>query len=400
MRCVDCARPHVVSKFGRTVEYRHAAHLERAFGYQQLRRMVASGELLACAEDKTRVATFQYLGNGHVRSIVSGTPMGPEFERENARLLVFDRASLCVVGKLRDGRSGVFRIHDTLQISRASDLIGVQNGSLAPIIYLYALNKRGEKVVEVTLLGHGSTFEVDANARVCELPEGNALVVEPICGTMCRYIVGSHGFKELRPVVLPSDATILGIGRYRGSDVIAIRGKYKSWIEVNGQNPIHLEGELEQLWCSPSGSNIAWLEGSIRSGKTHRRLYYNHEIVYEGDFEMSHHDLAWSNDAHHMAACVTHRSIAYGHRSIIVHKGGYTSVPDGRRVNELCVDDNAVPVWIDDDGAKCYIARPGKRSRFHDGVATLAWNLSVGFDGVVCYNAVYGDVVMSIEQRG
>lgn len=393
-----CTHTYANADCGATVEYRHLAHLDAAYAHPYLRAMAATGRFVTSA-DARRAAVWDRGRDGLLRPRVQGTRWSFAMQPEQARLLAVSSVGLCVSGQAVDGRSGVFRVFgdEAVQITDRHDLIGIQPGARGPYIYL----RRGKEHCEVILPDLSTPVAIAPSAVASPMLSGDLFIAERIGDVLYRYVVGAGGFKDWHPLLIPGGQEIVGMGRAKDAYVVGHRGSRGSFIEFLGRTasgirrePIQLTGVLEQLWCSPNGLGLAWLECVTRADDSTRRLVVNDRVFHEGNFHMGRFALWWSPNEQHAVAAIATAPSGPARRVIILDPRAKT-LPHGDEVTEVLVSNTGYAVcWIGHSGHGCSLTVPGERPSPY----ALAWNL-VSRERGFAFNAVLADVLLCLERR-
>ncbi len=391
-RAVQVAQPAFVG------EYRHVGHFERSgLSHTELRLMLLSGQLLA-SRDGARVARWTLNPDGTVQVVVGRWVHPAKFRPAQARLLAFDPV-IFVSGTSVDGRRGLFRLMSDGGVEHVADVppIAMMGGE-------FAIVHDNTDAAEVRRMYGGDVpdgFPVDARSLLTPLADGQMLVLEPMAGAWYRYLISEAApFGEFYPVPFPY-ATFVGLARWREMTVVGVRSHVGSSLELLGPASTHfparrirVEGELEQLWQSPTERGIAWLTRLSIEGRTHRRLFVNNQLLFQGEFTMNPDDLVWSPDGRTAGAHIRRGFGAVGPSTLVTFHN-QVGIRPGRWVDEFIVDNRGeTTAWIETDGRYCY---PLIHGAPHDAVE-IAWNLGVS-GHEIHYNCVMSDVIQRVADR-
>lgn len=393
-----CARTYANASRDATVEYRHLAHLDAAYAYPHLRAMATTGQFVT-SPDARQVAVWDHGTDGLLRPRVEGKRSSFALQPERARLLAVSNLGLTLSGQSVGGRSGVFRLFgdEAVQVTDLDDLIGIQPGTRGPYIYL----RREQERCEVILPGLMEPIAIASSAMTSPLLSGGLFIAERIGSDLYRYTVGTGGFKDWHPLLIPTGQELVGIGRAKGTYVVGHRGSRGSFIEFLGRTPagfsrepVRLQGVLEHLWCSANGEGLAWLERIPLAGADVRRLVVNDHVFHEGRFHMSRFDLWWSPSGRRAVASIATAPAGSGRRALILDPHDKPLLP-GHEVTEVLVSDAGhVRCWIGHDEHTCYLGVPGERP------SPYAWACHlVPREAGFAFNAVLADVILCLERR-
>ena len=159
---------------------------------------------------------------------------------------------------------------------------------------------------------------------------------------------------------------------------------------------IAIDGQLEEVWSSPThGALLTLVRPRDATGDVRRLFFNNDTLVYEGSFTITRSDVFWSSSGTSFAARLQIGSQGKVRQRLV------TPVEDREfldhvDVREVMVNDGGyVEAVIAQDGAW---DKPIVRGRRLTAVP-LAWNLYEDPDGGIAWNTIHDDLVLKWIDR-
>lgn len=301
------------------------------------------------------------------------------------RLLVWGlHRSFCIPGVYECSQFGVRLVHP---LSRITSFHRAQNS--------FVLIGGAKKASEEHMFTEYGVLPLDHLIAFNTLYDNSVLILEEVNKTAFRYSLGKSGFEDWFPIPQIRGEKPFAIARIGRQCVLGTHSKSGSHIRLLGGNtfPFPLqedwEGKIEYLWQSPDERSLVWLVRPNRK-KTHRQLYLNGTLLYEGSFLMGQRDLVWSPQSESFGARILSFDDDGQNRQIIITPIIHLKMPTGSLVREFLVDDvGHISAHILDSGYFCY---PYIHDRPHTAVG-LAWNLHWMNTGGIGYNSVLSSYV-------
>lgn len=302
------------------------------------------------------------------------------------RLLIWGlHRSFCVPGVFECNQFGVRLVHP---LSRITRLHRTQKG------FVLIGGSSDDSPEDQMCTEHGA-LSLDHLIASNTLYDGSILILEEVNKTAFRYRLGKSGFEDWFPIPHTHGEKPFAIARIGRQYVLGTHSKSGSHLRLLGGNtfPFSLEedwdGKIEHLWQSPDERSLVWL---VRPNgkKTHRQLYQNGKLLFEGLFLMNQRDLVWSPANTSFGARVLSFENDGQNQPMLITPKVRLKMPTGSIVKEFLVDDvGHISAHILDNGYFCY---PYIHDRPHTAVG-LAWNLHWMEKGGIGYNSILSSFV-------
>lgn len=339
----------------------------------------------------------------NARRVVRGLLPVSGDARERPRLLGFHNEDVLVSASMSDGTSGVFLCGENRlrQVSKSEYVLEVRYTASGQLVLARSsTDKHKERRLIIPSLQ--TDIVVHDNSIVTGISSGRVLILDWIDGQLFRYLVGPQGFEDVSPVPVSPDDRVVGIVRWNGLCVLGVCTPTHSEIRFLGTGSwdlpiktIEIEGELENLWQSPTQQTFAYLHRYIDGdGREIRRLMQGGTVVCSGLFTMGDNDLVWSPNGRTIGARMWYEGKDGKVFCMLASSAGsIKSTGSEYVIDDFCVNDNGFFTgWIIRDGR---FHTPIILGRKHHTVV-FAWNLRQIADGSVGYNRVIGDTVENV----
>ncbi|MBI5793872.1 hypothetical protein HZA87_02170 [Candidatus Uhrbacteria bacterium] len=241
-------------------------------------------------------------------------------------------------------------------------------------------------------------FPVKPGSKVELYHDGTLCIVEELDGRAYAYQISAEGTAPFSPCTL--DPT-LRLVRFQGRHLLATRTPHRSLLIHLGNHsgstarvwPI--DGQLEDVWTSPTARAMLTLVRPRDSGDDIRRLFFNNDhLVFEGRFTLTRQDVVWSALGESFAARLQVTEDGKMQEHLVTPTE--SRVFSGVSVHEALVNNaGGLQAMIVNDGMW---DTPVVRTRRLTAVP-LAWNLHVDPDGSLVWNTVHDDLILRWVDR-
>lgn len=240
-------------------------------------------------------------------------------------------------------------------------------------------------------IARGSKVELYADGTLC--------IVEELGGSCWAYEIGQDGIEPFSPCTL--DPTIRFV-RWQGQHLLATRTPYRSLLIETGTHVdgrprlIPIDGQLEEVWSSPTHLGLLTLVRPRDAISDERRLFFNnHTLVHEGAFTLARPDVFWSKSGMSFAARIRVKQGGTWRERLITPVED-REFPDHVHVREVFVsDEGVIEAVIVHDGVWDKPIVHGRRLT----AVPLAWNLHTQADGSIVWNTVHDDLILRWVDR-